>query len=93
MLLWYNTNREVKTTSWWSIRILNLPFNLITNESLQTLIDTIKEYKSRWRIRQSPIRRIDILRNALDMREISNLKKQYNALGCDLISYILSRSF
>lgn len=79
-----------KTTSWWSITILNLTFNLISSESIRRLMDALNEYKTRWRIRHSPIRRIDILGNALDMREISNLKKQFNALGCDLISYILT---
>ncbi len=86
MLLW----DETKTTSWWSIVILNLTFNLISSESIRRLIDTLKEYKDRWRIGRSPIRRIDILGNALEMREIQNLKKQFNALGCDFISYILT---
>jgi len=90
ILLWNNSNIERKKTSWWSITILNLTFNLISSESIRRLIDTLKEYKDRWRIRHSPIRRIDILGNALEMREIPNLKKQFNALGCDLISYILT---
>ncbi len=79
------SNNERKKTSWWSIVILNLTFNLISNEGIRRLIDTLKEYKDRWRIGHSPIRRIDILGNALEMREISNLKRQFNALGCDLI--------
>ncbi|CAF0816174.1 unnamed protein product [Rotaria sordida] len=90
MLLWYDKNIDINNTSWWSIGILNLTFNLITSESMRRLIDTLKEYKNRWRIGHSPIRRIDILGNALEMREIPNLKKQFNALGCDLISYIMS---
>ncbi|CAF2854659.1 unnamed protein product [Rotaria sp. Silwood2] len=90
MLLWYDKNIEINNTSWWSIGILNLTFNLITSESIRTLIDALKEYKNRWRIGYSPIRRIDILGNALEMREIPNLKRQFNALGCDLISYIFS---
>ena len=90
MLLWYDVKIENKTTSWWSIAILNLTFNLISSESIRRLIDALKEYKNRWRIRYSPIRRIDMLGNALEMREIPNLKKQFNALGCDLISYILT---
>lgn len=90
MLLLYDRNIHLKESSWWSIRMLNLTFNLITSESIRRLIDILKEYKNRWRIRHSPIRRIDILGNALDMREIPYLKKQLNALGCDLISYILS---
>jgi hypothetical protein len=87
MLLWYDENIK---TSWWSIATLNLTFNLISNESIRRLIDALKEYKDRWRIGYSPIRRLDILGNALEMREIPNLKKQFNAIGCDLISYILT---
>ncbi|CAF3532680.1 unnamed protein product [Rotaria sp. Silwood1] len=90
MLLWYDKNIDINNKPWWSIVILNLTFNLITSESIRRLIETLKEYKNRWRIGHSPIRRIDILGNALEMREIPNLKKQCNALGCDLISYILS---
>jgi hypothetical protein len=90
MLLWDDTNDDRKKTSWWSIAILNLTFNLISSESIRRLIPALKEYKDRWRIGHSPIRRIDILGNALEMREIPILKKQFNALGCDLISYILS---
>jgi hypothetical protein len=86
MLLLYD---EEKKGTWWSIVKLNLTFNLISSESIRRLIDTLKEYKDRWRIGYSPIRRIDILGNALEMREIPNLKKSFNALGCDLISYIL----
>ena len=86
MLLWDNENIGA---SWWSIVILNLTFNLISSESIRRLMDTLKEYKDRWRIGRSPIRRIDILGNALEMREIPILKKQFNALGCELISYIL----
>ncbi len=89
MLLWNDRNIERKKTSWWSIVILNLTFNLISSEAIRRLIDALKEYKDRWNIRQSPIRRIDILGNALEIREISDLKKQFNAIGCDLISYIL----
>jgi hypothetical protein len=89
MLLWNDENIERKERSWWSIAILNLTFNLISSESIRRLMDTLKEYKDRWRIGRSPIRRIDILGNALEMREIPNLKKQFNALGCELISYIL----
>jgi hypothetical protein len=89
MLLWNDENIERKERSWWSIAILNLTFNLISSESIRRLMDTLKEYKDRWRIGRSPIRRIDILGNALEMREIPSLKKQFNALGCELISYIL----
>ena len=93
MLLWNNETdiqRKQPTTSWWSIKILNLTFNLISSESIRRLIETLKEYKKQWKIRHSPIRRIDILGNALQLREIPNLKKQFNALGCDFISYILT---
>jgi hypothetical protein len=91
ILLWNDTNDdERQKTSWWSIARLNLTFNLISSGSIRGLIDALKEYKDRWKIGHSPIRRIDILGNALEMREISNLKKQFNALGCDLISYILA---
>ena len=79
-----------KNQAWWSILVLNLTFNLISNESMRRLIDTLKEYRDGWRLRYAPIRRIDILGNALEMREIPNLKKQFNEIGCDLISYILS---
>ncbi|CAF3878775.1 unnamed protein product [Adineta steineri] len=79
-----------KKISWWSITILNLTFNLLSSESIRKLCNTLKEYRDQWRIGCSPIRRIDILGNALEMREISNLKKQFNALGCELISYILT---
>ncbi|CAF1558155.1 unnamed protein product [Rotaria magnacalcarata] len=88
MLLSSDKTIEMNNTSWWSIGILNLTFNLITSESIRRLIDTLKEYKIRWKTGYSPIRRIYILGNALEMREIQNLKKQFNALGCDLISYI-----
>lgn len=90
ILLLTDIDMKIHEKSWWSIRILNLTFNLITIDSIRKLIDTLKEYKNRWRIGCSPIRRLDILGNALEMREISNLKKQFHALGCDLISYILS---
>lgn len=83
-------NETKKTKSWWSIKILNLTFNLITNDSLQRLVDTLNEYINHWNIRHSPIRRIEILGNALELREIPNLKKQFNSLGCELISYILT---
>ncbi|CAF3165913.1 unnamed protein product [Rotaria socialis] len=88
MLLSPDKTIEMNNTSWWPVGILNLTFNLITSESIRRLIDTLKEYKIRWKIGYSPIRRIYILGNALEMREIPNLKKQFNALGCDLISYI-----
>ena len=86
MLLYQQTNIEAEQMSWWSIATLNLSFNLISSESIRRLIDSLKEYKERWRIGHSPVRRIDILGNALEMREIHNLKKQFHALGCDLIS-------
>ena len=89
MLLWNDENIERKGKSWWSIVMINLTFNLISSESIRRLIDTLKEYKDRWRIGRSPIRRIDILGNALEIREIPNLKKQFNALGCEFISYVL----
>jgi hypothetical protein len=76
--------------SWWSITKLNLTFNLISNESMRWLHDALKEYKTRWRLGHSPIRRIDILGNAIEMRELPYFKQQFNALGCDLTSYILS---
>ena len=85
MLLYEEVNVERTTTSWWSIVVLNLTFNLISSESMRRLIDALKGYKDRWRIGRSPIRRLDILGNALEMREIPNLKKEFHALGCDLI--------
>ena len=89
MLLSKDVDAE-RTTAWWSIVVLNLTFNLISSEAIRRLVDALKEYKDQWRIGRSPIRRIDILGNALEMREIPNLKKQFNALGCDLIIYISS---
>lgn len=77
-------------TSWWSIINLNLTFNLISSESIRRLHQALREYRDRWRIGTSPIRRIDILGNAIEMRDIPNLKKQFNALSCDLISYMLT---
>lgn len=83
-----NVERTTTTTPWWSIVVLNLTFNLISSESMRRLMDALKGYKDRWRIARSPIRRIDILGNALEMREIPNMKKEFHALGCDLILYI-----
>ena len=90
MLLWYNINSETRNIPWWSIKTLNLTFNLITSESIRRLIDALKEYKNQWKIRHSPIQRIDILGNAVEMRDLSNFKKEFNLLGCDFVSYTVS---
>ena len=77
-------------TSSWSITKLNLTFNLISGESMRRLLDAMKEYKTRWRVGHAPIRRLDILGNAIEMRELPYFKQQFHALGCDLTSYIFS---
>jgi hypothetical protein len=90
MLLFYERQRGTQLLlSWWSIRRLNLTFNLLSGESIRRLIDTMKVYQARWQLSYGPITRIDIQGNALEMREVPFLKRQFDALGCDLTSYNL----
>ena len=86
MLLFYETTSDEIKVTWWSVACLNLTFNLISSESVRRLVDAMKEYKNRWRIRHSPIKRLDIAGNALELRETPTLKKQCNGIGCDLVA-------
>ena len=69
----------------WTIKRLNLTFNLINNQSMYQFYQTLKDYQIQWNLKSSPIRRLEMIGNALDMREIPVLKKQFHRLACDLI--------
>ena len=72
-------------TSVWTVQRLNLSFNFINQQAIRRLFETLDDYTVRWNLRRGPIRRLELIGNALETREMPSLKNAFHRLACDLI--------